>query len=184
MTENEKIAGDLLMSASSVFTPLDKDSIEKRQQRTKIEETISKKAEELERNKKIAVQTIENLGASLEELALKPYGEYVLIQPYSTNPFMGERKTESGLILIDQGVGEHFSQESGEWDKDDLGIVTGMVLETGPACKYVKKGDVVYYTVQSAIPIPFFHQGWIEIHEGRVLAVVNTDLETREYGKR
>ena len=53
MTENEKIAGDLLMSASSVFTPLDKDSIEKRQQRTKIEETISKKAEELENNESI-----------------------------------------------------------------------------------------------------------------------------------
>lgn len=183
MTENEKLAGDKLFSASSVFTPLDKESIEKRQQKTKIEETIDKKAAELDRNKKIAEQTIQSLGASLDELSLKPYGEYVLIQPYSTNPFMGEHRTESGIILVDQGVGEHFSQETGEWDKDDLGIVTGMVLETGPTCKYVKKGDIVYYTIQSTIPIPFFHQGWVVIHEGRVLALVNSDLDTREYGK-
>lgn len=183
MTENEKLAGDKLFSASSVFTPLDKESIEKRQQKTKIEETIDKKAAELERNKRIAEQTIQSLGASLDELSLKPYGEYVLIQPYSTNPFMGEHRTESGIILVDQGVGEHFSQETGEWDKDDLGIVTGMVLETGPTCKYVKKGDIVYYTIQSTIPIPFFHQGWVVIHEGRVLALVNSDLDTREYGK-
>lgn len=167
------------MESLSTFGPIGKDEIIAASEKQKMSDIILNKAAELDELAKKQEELVDQIGKSMEGLEIKPYGAYVMIQPFSINPFMGERRTESGLILTD-GNGEYLSEETGEWEQLEREILTGQVIEVGPKVEYVKPGDIVYYTYQSTIPLPFFHQGYKLVNEGRVLAVVNDNLSSRK----
>ena len=65
------------------------------------------------------------------------------------NPFLN-KKTDSGL---DISGGTVFSQDSGELELSNKIIGTGIVLETGPDCRQIKVGDLVYYDRRGPRPI-------------------------------
>ena len=62
----------------------------------------------------------------------------------------------------------------------------GTVIETGYECKFVKPGDVVFYTIASETMVPFFRQGFVTVAENRVIAIVNENLTKRKenYGRK
>ena len=57
---------------------------------------------------------------------------------------------------------------------------------TNSFIKFVKPGDVVFYTIASENTIPFFRQGFVTVAENRIMAIVNENLTERKenYGRK
>ena len=58
-------------------------------------------------------------------------------------------------------------------------IHVGEIVDAGPDCKWVRDGDVIYFTKVSEVPVPFFKQGLVMVNETRVMAVINKGLTAR-----
>lgn len=88
---------------------------------------------------------------------------------------------EKGIIVDAGGYTPHIEKNpvSGKYEEQKEFIVTGCVIETGPEVKYLEEGDVVYYRVDTAVPVPFFKQGLVSLAESQVIAVVNEGLQKR-----
>ena len=130
------------------------------------------------------VESINSNSKSLEGLEFVPNGSRIIIKQYAKNPYMRVETSDSGLII--SGLSTfidpyHKSQESGEMEKDEQGIVVGQVIEVGPECKYAKIGDDVFYLGISAAvtPFPFFDQGFSIIPEQNILVFINEQLKAR-----
>lgn len=66
------------------------------------------------------------------------------------NPFI-KRKAESGLYIPE---GMSFTNETGDMEKMDKIIGFGVVEQAGEDCKYVKKGDGIFYDRRSVRAVP------------------------------
>lgn len=90
-------------------------------------------------------------------------------------------KVENGLIIDTGGYTPHtqFNSQSGKYEEQDQFIITGYVVETGPEVKYLQEGDVIYYRKDTAVPVPFFKQGFVSLSESQIIAVVNEGLQSR-----
>jgi hypothetical protein len=69
--------------------------------------------------------------------------------------------------------------DSGEIEEEKQFIVTGTVIDCGPDVKYLSQGDVVFYRVDTCVPVPFFKQGLVSLAENQIIAVVNEGLTSR-----
>lgn len=113
------------------------------------------------------------------DLEILPILNNVIVLPME-NPFQKIRKTESGFIYdIGGRAMEYKSNETGEIEEEQSGIITATVFATGAECKWVQEGDIVMYTKPSQLPIPFYKQGFHMINENRVMAVINEGLTKR-----
>lgn len=147
--------------------------LENASKRKKEEEAAAQAAELLIKAEQEKQKEIE---AKLETLEMLSVGPKVIILPYVKNPY---RKTVSkGGILIDYD-GEFKNPDTGEEDKMQKGIMCAKVIEIGPEVKYLKPGDDIYYLANSALPIPFFNQGYQVIAEQNALTVLNQGLRAR-----
>ena len=90
-------------------------------------------------------------------------------------------KVQNGIIVDTGGYNPHtqFNDQSGKYEEQDQFIVTGCVVETGPEVKYLKEGDVIYYRRDTAVPVPFFKQGFVSLAESQVIATVAENLTNR-----
>ena len=104
-----------------------------------------------------------------------PIYSNLMIRPYASNPYV-ELETKGGLLLTN---GEFDSQDSGEHEKLTEAIACAEVIEVGPDCKYIKRGDDVYFNMLTARPVPFMRQGFFLCAEQNVLAVMNENLNER-----
>ncbi len=138
------------------------------------DEELAKQAAEL----LIAAETEKQkeIEAKLETLEMLSVGPKVVILPYVKNPY--RKLISEGGILIDYD-GEFKNPDTGENDKMEKGIRCAKVIEIGPEVKYLKPGDDIYYVSNSALPIPFFNQGYQVIAEQNALTVLNEGLRKR-----
>jgi hypothetical protein len=104
----------------------------------------------------------------------------VLVQQFKVNPFQ-KMEVKGGIIVDTGGYNPHtqFNQQSGKYEEQDQFIVTGCVIEVGPETKYLKEGDVIYFRKDTAVPVPFFKQGFVSLGESQIIAVVNEGLQDR-----
>lgn len=121
------------------------------------------------------------LGEKIKEerpnLEIMPLGTYVLVRPYSVNPY-NQIKTDSGLV-IPAFDGTFNNPDTGTIDQEDQFSRQGTVLEVGPLVKFVKEGDDVFYRCAQAVPIPFFQQGFEVVPENCIQCVVNEGIKDR-----
>jgi len=139
------------------------------------------------KNQEIADQVRANIERQLEEgkkldekmnsLEIVPLNNYVLVRPYDENPF--EKLVEEGGILIAKPGGQFKNPDTGEQDTEYNFSCQADVIEVGPACKYVKEGDIVYYRKACAVPIPFFRQGFEVVAEPQIHVVINEGIKAR-----
>ena len=106
---------------------------------------------------------------------IMPIYTNIMIKLYSKNPY-DKIFSDEGLLL---GDGEFENSDSGEKEKLDLSIKCAEVIEVGPDCKYIKKGDDVYINDAGIRPVPFMRSGFFLTHEQNVLAVMSNDLNER-----
>ena len=104
----------------------------------------------------------------------------ILVQPFKVNPFQ-KMKVENGLIIDTGGYTPHtqLNEQTGRYEEQKQFIVTGCVVEVGPEVKYLKEGDVIFYRIDTAVPVPFFKQGFVSLAESQIIAVVNEGLQDR-----
>jgi hypothetical protein len=97
------------------------------------------------------------INSNVEHIEIMPIYNYVLIKPFSENPFQRIVKSDSGIILDLGGQKPKFkNQDNGEVEEEEQFIHVGTVLEAGKECKYVKQGDTVMWTRVSEVPVPFY----------------------------
>ena len=183
-TENEKIARELLGTYSN-FTSVNMkenslDSLIKKEKASKFNSEVEKYNEKLEQNNKDFKESQDKVKYDISKAEIKPMFSRILVQPFKVNPFQ-KIKVENGLIIDTGGYTPHtqLNEQTGRYEEQKQFIVTGCVVEVGPEVKYLKEGDVIFYRVDTAVPVPFFKQGFVSLAESQIIAVVNEGLQDR-----
>lgn len=183
-TENEKIAKELLGTDSN-FTSVNMkenslDSLIKKEKARKFNSEVEKYNEKLEQNNKDFEESQNKVEYDISKAEIKPMFSRILVQPFKVNPFQ-KMKIENGLIIDTGGYTPHtqLNEQTGRYEEQKQFIVTGCVIEVGPEVKYLKEGDVIFYRVDTAVPVPFFKQGFVSLAESQIIAVVNEGLQDR-----
>ena len=183
-TENEKIARELLGTDSN-FTSVNMkensiDSLIKKEKASKFNSEVEKYNEKLEQNNKDFEESQDKVEYDISKAEIKPMFSRILVQPFKVNPFQ-KIKVENGLIIDTGGYTPHtqLNEQTGRYEEQKQFIVTGCVVEVGPEVKYLKEGDVIFYRVDTAVPVPFFKQGFVSLAESQIIAVVNEGLQDR-----
>lgn len=183
-TENEKIARELLGTDSN-FTSVNMkenslDSLIKKEKARKFNSEVEKYNEKLEQNNKDFEESQDKVEYDISKAEIKPMFSRILVQPFKVNPFQ-KMKVENGLIIDTGGYTPHtqLNEQTGRYEEQKQFIVTGGVVEVGPEVKYLKEGDVIFYRVDTAVPVPFFKQGFVSLAESQIIAVVNEGLQDR-----
>ena len=183
-TENEKIAKELLGTDSN-FTSVNMkenslDSLIKKEKARKFNSEVEKYNEKLEQNNKDFEESQDKVEYDISKAEIKPMFSRILVQPFKVNPFQ-KIKVENGLIIDTGGYTPHtqLNEQTGRYEEQKQFIVTGCVIEVGPEVKYLKEGDVIFYRVDTAVPVPFFKQGFVSLAESQIIAVVNEGLQDR-----
>ena len=190
MNKNEKLAQELIgmEGTGKSFTVNGKDANDMllEEQANKFNEGVDKINDKFEKHNQALVEYAKAISHDINGLEIMPGTSYVLIKPFDTNPFQ-EVKVEGGIITDLGGMTpEYKSNETGEIEQEQQFIKVGTVIETGYECKFVKPGDVVFYTIASENMIPFFRQGFVTVAENRIMAIVNENLTERKknYGRK
>ena len=183
-TENEKIAKELLGTDSN-FTSVNMkenslDSLIKKEKARKFNSEVEKYNEKLEQNNKDFEESRDKVEYDISKAEIKPMFSRILVQPFKVNPFQ-KIKVENGLIIDTGGYTPHtqLNEQTGRYEEQKQFIVTGCVVEVGPEVKYLKEGDVIFYRIDTAVPVPFFKQGFVSLAESQIIAVVNEGLQDR-----
>ena len=183
-TENEKIAKELLGTDSNFISVNMKenslDSLIKKEKARKFNSEVEKYNEKLEQNNKDFKESHDKVEYDISKAEIKPMFSRILVQPFKVNPFQ-KMKVENGLIIDTGGYTPHtqLNEQTGRYEEQKQFIVTGCVVEVGPEVKYLKEGDVIFYRVDTAVPVPFFKQGFVSLAESQIIAVVNEGLQDR-----
>ena len=183
-TENEKIAKEVLGTDSN-FTSVNMkenslDSLIKKEKARKFNSEVEKYNEKLEQNNKDFEESRDKVEYDISKAEIKPMFSRILVQPFKVNPFQ-KMKVENGLIIDTGGYTPHtqLNEQTGRYEEQKQFIVTGCVVEVGPEVKYLKEGDVIFYRIDTAVPVPFFKQGFVSLAESQIIAVVNEGLQDR-----
>lgn len=183
-TEKEKIARELLGTDSN-FTSVNMkenslDSLIKKEKASKFNSEVEKYNEKLEQNNKDFKESQDKVEYDISKAEIKPMFSRILVQPFKVNPFQ-KIKVENGLIIDTGGYTPHtqLNEQTGRYEEQKQFIVTGCVIEVGPEVKYLKEGDVIFYRIDTAVPVPFFKQGFVSLAESQIIAVVNEGLQDR-----
>ena len=183
LTEKGKIAQQLVGIESDAKTfAMDKNNIAnmaKTEAINKVNDQVEEYRQKLEEHNQYLQEQVNRLSDSFEKLEIKPLGNYVLITPFSQNPFQ-KIKEEKGIIVDTGGLTPIYkSQEDGQLHEEDPYVHVGTVVEIGPDVKWLKEGDAVMWCAPTELPIPFYKQGLVTVCEFNIKAVINEGLQAR-----
>lgn len=113
-------------------------------------------------------------------MEIMPLDSNVLVQPYAENPFQRLSISDSGVVYDTGGQRPMIKNtDTGVMEEAEQYIKTGVVVEVGPACKYLKRGDTVMWNLPTQIPVPFYSLGFMLVNERNIICVINDDLTQR-----
>lgn len=184
MTENEQIAANVL-GLDSNYTSINMgersiDNMIQREKANKFNNEVEKYNAQLEENQKTFEEAQSQVAYDINRAEIKPMFARLIIKPFKVNPF--QKMEVKGSIIVDAGgytPHAELNPMTGKYEEQKQFIITGYVVEAGPEVKYLQEGDVVYYRVDTAVPVPFLKQGLVSINENQVIAVVNEGLTER-----
>ena len=183
-TKNVKLAEQTvgLESGAQIFQMGDAPSVEelaKDKAREQFNDQVDEYVEKLNKHQELLDQYKEEFIGDLNKLEIAPLYEGILIKPFDENPF--QRIKKEGNLIVDLGgqKPQYKSNHTGEWEEEESFIHTGLVIEVGPAVKYVKDGDIVMWRKPSETPVPFYKQGFVLVNEHSIMTTVNEGLTER-----
>lgn len=184
LSVNEKLARQAVGNdTNAVFTPasdLNADENVQKAKAAKFNDEVDRLAEKFDSHIKDIHDACEKLAQDMNHVDIMPMNTYVLVSPFKTNPF--QRIEKHGAIITDLGgmTPEYKSNESGKIEEEKQFINVGIVMETGIDCRFVKPGDMVFWSVNSETPVPFYKFGFKVVSEQRIIAVANEGLTARK----
>lgn len=183
-TENQKMAIEAL-DGNPEYTPMSMsecgiDALVQKENARKFNDQVEKYEAQLEENNKTLQEAQKEVAYDINRAEIKPMLARIIVKPFKVNPFQ-KMETKGGIIVDAGGYTPHaeINPATGRYEEQKQFIVTGCVVEVGPEVKYLQEGDVVYYRVDTAVPVPFLKQGFVSINENQVIAVVNEGLTER-----
>ena len=184
MTENEQITANAL-GFNSDYTSINMsensiDNMIQKEKANKFNNEVEKYNAQLEENQKIFEESQNQVAYDINRAEIKPMFARIIVKPFKVNPF--QKMEVKGNIIVDAGgytPHAELNPMTGKYEEQKQFIITGYVVEVGPEVKYLQEGDVVYYRVDTAVPVPFLKQGLVSINENQVIAVVAEDLTNR-----
>ena len=185
LTENEKMAQAIvgLESDGIRMNMADNQSIEEmieHEKAAKFNDQVDEYIEKFDRHANLLKEYAESFNENMNSIEIKPMFARILVKPFEQNPFQKIKRSDSGLIIDMGGMAPTYkSSDTGEWEEEKQFIVTGTVVDCGPDVKYLSQGDVVFYRVDTSVPVPFFRQGLVSLAENQIIAVVNENLTAR-----
>ena len=182
-TNNEKLAQEARGANDSLVFNMSENTVDnliQKEKASKFNSEVEQYNERLEKNNKDFEESKDKINYDIEKAEIKPMFNRVLVQQFKVNPFQ-KMEIKGGIIVDTGGYNPHtqFNQQSGKYEEQDQFIVTGCVIEVGPETKYLKEGDVIYFRKDTAVPVPFFKQGFVSLGESQIIAVVNEGLQDR-----
>lgn len=184
LTENEKVATTIMgENPEYPLFNMGERSIDKmiqRDQTNKFNNEVEKYNAQLEENNKTLQEAQKEVSYDINKAEIKPMFARIIVKPFKVNPFQ-KMKVEGSIIVDAGGYTPHaeINPMTGKYEEQKQFIVTGCVVEIGPEVKYLQEGDVVYYRVDTSVPVPFLKQGFVSLNENQVIAVVNEGLSER-----
>lgn len=178
-TESEKVAR--IVSDGQLFyrDPKSVDDMVKDEAKSKFNDQVEQYVKKLDEHSEILKKYQESLCEDLQKLEIKAIGTGLLIKPFDENPFQAIKR--EGAIITDLGGMKptYKSRETGDWEEEEQFIHVGTVIDNGPACKWVREGDIVMWRKVSETPVPFYKQGLVLVAEQSIMTVVNQGLTAR-----
>lgn len=182
LTENEKLANMATELEGKTFSMNERDinKMIETERKNRFNNELEKYENEMKEYNETMKQLQDSIGKDPTKLEIKPLHEQLIIKPFKYNPFQ-KIEVQNGIIVDTGGYKVNVDKNpiTGKMEEQQQVILTGCVMEVGPEVKYVKPGDVVFFHRRNYIPIPFFKQGFYNLEERYVLAVVNEDLAER-----
>ena len=185
LTENEKLAQSIVgLESDGIRMNMAEDKSIKnmieREKASKFNDQVDEYIEKFDKHASVLKEYAESFNDNMNSVEIKPMFARILVKPFEQNPFQKIRKSDSGLIIDTGGlVPQYKNSDTGEWEEEKQFIVTGTVVDCGPDVKYLSQGDVVFYRVDTSVPVPFFRQGLVSLAENQIIAVVNEGLTDR-----
>ena len=182
-TNDEKLAQEARGANDSLIFNMSENTVDnliQKEKASKFNSEVEQYNEQLEKINKDFEESKDKVNYNIEKAEIKPMFNRVLVQQFKVNPFQ-KMEVKGGIIVDTGGYNPHtqFNQQSGKYEEQDQFIVTGCVIEVGPETKYLKEGDVIYFRKDTAVPVPFFKQGFVSLGESQIIAVVNEGLQDR-----
>lgn len=183
-TENERIAANALgLDSNYTSINMNEQSIDKviqKERTNKFNDELEQYSTKLEENNKTLEEAQNQVAYDINKVEIKPMYQRVILKPFKVNPFQ-KMEVKGGIIVDAGGYTPHaeLNPMTGKYEEQKQLIVTGCVIEVGPEVKYLKEGDVVYYRVDTSVPVPFLKQGLVSVSETQVIAVVAESLTER-----
>ena len=184
LSENEKIAMQIAGESTSRVMTLDgrtaDDIIAERNVKNANEE-IEKFNEKIDKQFTNVEEFTKKVNENMNSIEIMPIGNYILVKQFEDNPFQRiVRDSKSGLILDMGGMKPQYKNtDNGQIEEEEQFIKVGVIQEVGPECKWCQPDDTIFFTKNSAVPVPFYKQNLQLVCENRVLAVVNEGLTER-----
>jgi hypothetical protein len=184
LSENEKLAMQMAGESTSRVMTLDgrtADDIIAERNVKKANEEIEKFNEKIDKQFTNVEEFAKKVNENMSNIEIMPIGNYVLCKQFEENPFQRiVRDSKSGLILDMGGMAPQYKNtDNGQIEEEENIIKVGVIQEVGPECKWCQPDDTIFFTKNSAVPVPFYKQNLQLVCENRVLAVVNENLTER-----
>ena len=178
-TEKEKIARAVSDGQLFYANKNSVDNMVEEQAKSKFNDQVEEYVKKLDDHAELLKQYQESLCEDLNKLEIKAIGTGLLIKPFEENPFQAIKR--EGAIITDLGGMKptYKSRETGEWEEEEQFIHVGTVIDNGPACKWVREGDIVMWRKPSETPVPFYKQGLVLVNEQSIMVTVNEGLSAR-----
>ena len=116
---------------------------------------VAGKAEEMEAALVEAERVKEEMATSFKEMDIRPWGIYILVQPFAQNPFNRVTKMKNGFIVPEFDP-SYKSPDTGEMEEMQRVSIFARVMEVSPDTVGIKPGDIVMYNKFESVPIPFY----------------------------
>ena len=178
-TEKEKIVRAVSDGQLFYANKNSVDNMIEEQAKAKFNDQVEEYMKKLDDHAELLKQYQESLCEDLNKLEIKAIGAGLLIKPFEENPFQAIKR--EGAIITDLGGMKptYKSRETGEWEEEEQFIHVGTVIDNGPACKWIREGDIVMWRKPSETPVPFYKQGLVLVNEQSIMITVNEGLSAR-----
>lgn len=185
LSMQEKIAREISkVDSDAIFVNMNDKSLDEHidaMKREKWNESVQKIEEKFTNHEKKLQEAADEYAKNLNEVQIMPIANYVIVRPFTENPFQKVTIDSRSGLITDLGgmVPEYKSSDSGEYEEAEQVIKVGVVIEAGPECKWLRSGDTIMWTKMSEVVVPFYNFGFRLVNETRAICVINDDLNKR-----
>lgn len=183
MTKAEKQAMKTMTDSEGLILPQSAETAKKLLHNEKVDkynEQVQAFEDRFDAHVEAMNSMAEKLSENMNGVEIMPVYGYILIKPFTQNPFQKLKRLDSGIIIANGFAPTYKSEEDGQFHEEQELVRVGEVVEVGHKCEFIKPGDYVMYPTVSEVKVPFFDFGFVMVNEQRVICVVNEKLTERK----